>query len=346
MEDELKKQVVGQDEAVSRVSHVIRRSRAGIGDPSKPIGSFLFLGPTGVGKTELTKVLTKFMFNDEKALIRIDMSEYMERHAVSKLIGSPPGYVGHDESGQLTEAVRHRPYSVVLFDEVEKAHPDIFNILLQVLDDGRLTDSQGRTVNFTNTIIIMTSNLGSSGLTGEDEKNLESRNAKIMKSVQGFFKPEFINRIDEIVFFTRLKLENMIGIVEIQLKYLIKKLTDNKIDASVELSAKEYLAKRGFDELYGARPLKRVIQSEIENILLNQDEKINKEWDALRISINKSKNDYENSKNLSIGFEQKTNEVVKNLRDDLGNISKQNERNIEMIRKDLCKLVLHFLLKQ
>ena len=269
IEDKLRERVVGQEAAIRAVSNAIKRSRAGLSDPNKPMGSFLFLGPTGVGKTEVCKTLANFLFDDEKAILRLDMSEYMEKHSVSRLIGAPPGYVGYDEGGLLTEKVRRRPYQIVLFDEVEKAHPDIFNILLQVLDDGRLTDSQGRTVNFTNTIIIMTSNLGSSGLTGEDEKNLESRNAKIMKSVQGFFKPEFINRIDEIVFFTKLKLENMIGIVEIQLKYLIKKLADNKIDASVELSAKEYLAKRGFDELYGARPLKRVIQSEIENILAN-----------------------------------------------------------------------------
>lgn len=269
IEDKLKERVVGQDMAIRSISNAIKRSRAGLSDPNKPMGSFLFLGPTGVGKTELCKTLASFLFDDEKACLRLDMSEYMEKHTVSKLIGAPAGYVGYEEGGLLTERVRRRPYQIVLFDEVEKAHPDVFNLLLQVLDDGRLTDSSGRLVNFTNTIIIMTSNLGATHITSENGKNFERMKVEIMKAVQGFFKPEFINRIDEIVFFNRLLPENMIGIVEIQIKNLLKKLEANKIEASIDIKAKEYLANKGYDETYGARPLKRIIQSELENVLAN-----------------------------------------------------------------------------
>jgi ATP-dependent Clp protease ATP-binding subunit ClpB len=266
IEEKLRERVVGQDTAIKAVANAIKRSRTGLADPNKPTGSFLFLGPTGVGKTEICKTLASFLFDDEKAILRLDMSEYMEKHAVSKLIGSPPGYVGYEEGGILTESVRRRPYQIVLFDEVEKAHPDIFNLLLQVLDDGRLTDSHGRTVNFTNTIIIMTSNLGASHISSKDGNDAQ----KIMNAVQSFFKPEFINRIDEIVIFNRLRLENMLGITEIQLKRLEKRLEANKIEVNFDISAKEYLANKGFDEVFGARPLKRVIQSEVENFLANQ----------------------------------------------------------------------------
>lgn len=274
MEDELQKQVVGQTEAVSRVAHVIRRSRAGIGDPNKPIGSFLFLGPTGVGKTELTKVLTKFMFNDEKALIRIDMSEYMERHAVSKLIGSPPGYIGHDESGQLTEAVRHRPYSVVLFDEVEKAHPEVFNVLLQVLDDGRLTDSKGRVVNFKNTIIIMTSNIGSQFIQkmesigfsiNTQEQEYTQTKEKVHDALKEYFRPEFLNRIDEIVVFDILSHEAIKEIVSLRIQTIVARIQDKGISVSLSQEALSYLAKEGYNPHYGARPLNRLIQNKILN---------------------------------------------------------------------------------
>ncbi len=274
MEEELKKSVIGQDDAVTRVSHVIRRSRAGIGDPNKPIGSFLFLGPTGVGKTELTKVLTKFMFNDEKALIRIDMSEYMERHAVSKLIGSPPGYVGHDESGQLTEAVRHRPYSVVLFDEVEKAHPEVFNILLQVLDDGRLTDSKGRTVNFKNTIVIMTSNIGSQyiqkmesigfSVQSEAQEYVQTKE-KVHDALKDHFRPEFLNRIDEIVVFDILSHEAIKDIVSLRIKAVFERIQEKGVQIAITEHALSYLAKEGYNPHYGARPLNRLIQNKILN---------------------------------------------------------------------------------
>jgi ATP-dependent Clp protease ATP-binding subunit ClpB len=294
IEEKLKERVVGQDTAIKAVANAIKRSRTGLADPNKPTGSFLFLGPTGVGKTEVCKTLASFLFDDERAILRLDMSEYMEKHAVSKLIGSPPGYVGYEEGGILTESVRRRPYQIVLFDEVEKAHPDIFNLLLQVLDDGRLTDSQGRTVNFTNTIVIMTSNLGASHISSKEANDAQ----KIMTAVQNFFKPEFINRIDEIVIFNRLRLENMLGITEIQLKRLQKRLEANKIEVNFDISAKEYLANKGFDEIFGARPLKRVIQSEVENFLANQmiagkispNSKINitaKEGEGLKFALRK-----------------------------------------------------------
>ncbi|USN95061.1 MAG: AAA family ATPase [Candidatus Nomurabacteria bacterium] len=272
MEDELKKRVVGQDEAIEKIADVVRRSRAGISDPNKPIGSFIFLGPTGVGKTELTKTLAEFMFNDEKALIRVDMSEYMERHSVSKLVGSPPGYVGYDESGQFTEAVRHRPYSVVLFDEIEKAHPEVFNILLQVLDEGRLTDGKGRVVNFKNTIIIMTSNLGSQfidkmesmGFSNNSEKqDYKNMKDKVDGALKDFFRPEFLNRVDETIVFDILSKEVIREIVEIRLEKMTQRLKDKGIEVEISNSALEYLAKEGYDPHYGARPLNRIIQNKI-----------------------------------------------------------------------------------
>jgi ATP-dependent Clp protease ATP-binding subunit ClpB len=287
IENKLKERVVGQDEAIKSISNSIKRARAGLADPNKPSGSFLFLGSTGVGKTEVCKTLASYLFDDEKAILRIDMSEYMEKHSVSKLIGSPPGYVGYEEGGLLTESVRRRPYQIILLDEVEKAHPDVFNILLQVLDDGRLTDSLGRTVNFTNTIIIMTSNLGASAEILDNQKLKDH----IMKSVNTFFKPEFINRIDEIVIFNKLKPENMLDITEIQLNKLVLRLYEQKIYIQFKPAAKEYLAKKGFDEIFGARPLKRLIQTEVENELANLliEDKISAD-SKLEVDFNSSKN--------------------------------------------------------
>jgi ATP-dependent Clp protease ATP-binding subunit ClpB len=237
-------------------------------DPNRPIGSFLFLGPTGVGKTELTKALAAFLFDDDQALLRVDMSEYMEKHAVSRLIGAPPGYVGYDEGGSLTEAVRRRPYQVVLFDEVEKAHPDVFNVLLQVLDDGRLTDGQGRTVDFKNTLIVLTSNLGSELLAGQGEgEDVEAARPGVMDVVRRAFRPEFLNRLDEILLFRRLSRQHMTGIVEIQLRRLEALLADRKIVLDLDGAAKAWLAETGYDPVYGARPLKRVIQRELQNPL-------------------------------------------------------------------------------
>ena len=264
MEDQLRGRVVGQDEALEAVSDAVRRARAGLQDPSKPIGSFLFLGPTGVGKTELTKSLAEFLFADEAAITRMDMSEYMEKHSVSRLIGAPPGYVGYDEGGALTEAVRRRPYQVVLFDEIEKAHPDVFNVLLQVLDDGRLTDGQGRTVDFRNTLIIMTSNLGAEFLAGQEEgEDVEAVRPMVMNMVRGHFRPEFLNRIDEIILFKRLSRHNMGDIVRIQLQRVEKLLTDRRMALSLDAEALNWLADKGYDPVYGARPLKRVIQKEL-----------------------------------------------------------------------------------
>jgi ATP-dependent Clp protease ATP-binding subunit ClpB len=261
MEDELRKRVVGQDEALAAVSDAVRRARAGLKDPNRPIGSFLFLGPTGVGKTELNKALAEFLFDDETAITRLDMSEYMEKHAVSRMIGAPPGYVGYDEGGALTEAVRRRPYQVVLFDEVEKAHPDVFNILLQVLDDGRLTDGQGRVVDFRNTLIVMTSNLGSDVLVNmDDTASVESVRPLVLEVVRRHFRPEFLNRIDEMILFHRLDKAHMHDIVRIQLKGLEKLLADRQMTLSIDEAALNYLADRGFDPAYGARPLKRVVQ--------------------------------------------------------------------------------------
>ncbi|CAN5306040.1 ATP-dependent chaperone ClpB [soil metagenome] len=263
-DDALRGRVVGQDEALEAVSDAVRRARAGLHDPSKPIGSFLFLGPTGVGKTELTKSLAEFMFADEHAITRMDMSEYMEKHSVSRLIGAPPGYVGYDEGGALTEAVRRRPYQVVLFDEVEKAHPDVFNVLLQVLDDGRLTDGQGRTVDFRNTLIIMTSNLGSESLANqEDGADVEEVRPLVMNTVRGHFRPEFLNRIDEIILFKRLSRSNMGDIVRIQLQRVEKMLAERRMTVALDAAALQWLAHKGYDPVYGARPLKRVIQKDL-----------------------------------------------------------------------------------
>jgi ATP-dependent Clp protease ATP-binding subunit ClpB len=268
MEDKLRQRVIGQEEALKAVAHAVRRARAGLQDPNRPIGSFLFLGPTGVGKTELTKALASFLFDDDKAMVRIDMSEYMEKHAVSRLVGAPPGYVGYDEGGVLTEAVRRRPYQVILFDEVEKAHEDVFNILLQVLDDGRLTDGQGRTVDFTNTIIVLTSNLGSDVLAHQKEGEPTAMvQGEVMAVVRQHFRPEFLNRLDEIVLFRRLQRSDMAAIVDIQLAGLRKLLADRKIGLDLDRSAQDWLAAEGYDSTYGARPLKRVIQRSLQNPL-------------------------------------------------------------------------------
>ncbi len=268
MEQRLGERVIGQEEALAAVSNAVRRARAGLQDPSRPIGSFLFLGPTGVGKTELCKALAEFLFDDEGAMTRIDMSEYMEKHAVARLIGAPPGYVGYDEGGALTEAVRRRPYQVILFDEVEKAHGDVFNVLLQVLDDGRMTDGQGRTVDFTNTIIILTSNLGAEYLAalGEDEDSEAARDS-VMAMVQAHFRPEFLNRLDETLLFHRLAREHMGGIVDFQLRHLTALLADRQLTLSLDAPARDWLAKAGYDPVYGARPLKRVIQRQLQNPL-------------------------------------------------------------------------------
>ncbi len=268
MEDELRKRVVGQDEALEAVSNAVRRARAGLQDPHRPVGSFLFIGPTGVGKTELTKALAEFMFDDDTAVLRLDMSEFQEKHSVARLIGAPPGYVGYEEGGVLTEAVRRRPYQVILFDEVEKAHPDLFNTLLQVLDDGRLTDGQGRTVDFRNTIIIMTSNLGADALaTGEAGEISDAQREAVMGAVRAHFRPEFINRIDEIVFFKRLGRAEIDHVVDIQMDRLAKLLADRKIKVDLSKTARDWLADRGYDPVYGARPLKRVIQKELQDPL-------------------------------------------------------------------------------
>ncbi len=273
MEDILHKRLIGQDEAVETVSDAIRRARSGLKDPKRPIGTFLFLGPTGVGKTELAKSLAEFMFNDEDALIRIDMSEYMEKHNVARLVGAPPGYVGYEEGGQLTEAVRRKPYSVVLFDEIEKAHPDVFNIMLQIFDDGRLTDSKGRTVDFKNTLIIMTSNIGSDIILENTLNNMMSPSEfdetkeKVMNVLRSRFKPEFLNRIDETIFFKALTLQDLSKIVDIQMDYLRRLLKDQELELEVTDEAKEFLATRGYNPVYGARPLKRVIRQMVENPL-------------------------------------------------------------------------------
>ena len=265
MEERLSARVVGQDEAIRAVSNAVRRGRAGLSDPSKPIGSFLFLGPTGVGKTELARALAEFMFDDERAMIRIDMSEYMEKHTVARLIGAPPGYIGFEEGGQLTEAVRRRPYSVILLDEVEKAHPDVFNVLLQVLDDGRLTDGQGRTVDFRNTVVIMTSNLGSH-IYREDERPEKVR-PLIMQELRNTLRPEFLNRIDEVVIFLPLGREHIDRIVDIQLAHLRRRLATKRIELEVSDTAKALLAREGYDPTFGARPLKRTIQRLVQDPL-------------------------------------------------------------------------------
>ena len=283
MEDELHRRVIGQDEAVKAVSDAIRRSRAGLSDPSRPNGSFLFLGPTGVGKTELCKALAEFLFDSGDAMVRVDMSEFMEKHSVARLIGAPPGYVGYEEGGYLTEAVRRRPYSVLLLDEVEKAHPDVFNVLLQVLDDGRLTDGQGRTVDFRNTVIVMTSNLGSQtiqdvyeradrdGSGGEGEQVAYTHmKAAVMAAVQNHFRPEFINRLDDIVVFHPLGHEQIRRIADIQTRHLAKRLADRQMKLELTDAALTLLGNIGFDPVYGARPLKRAIQQQLENPLANR----------------------------------------------------------------------------
>ncbi|MEO5334695.1 MAG: ATP-dependent chaperone ClpB [Magnetococcus sp. YQC-5] len=267
MESRLAERVVGQTEALSAISRAVRRGRAGLGDPNRPMGSFLFLGPTGVGKTELTKVLAGFLFDDDRAMTRLDMSEYMEKHSVSRLIGAPPGYVGFEEGGQLTEAVRRRPYGVILLDEIEKAHPDVFNVLLQVMDDGRLTDSQGRVVNFKNSVIIMTSNIGSAFIADLNEKSHDIMKEQVMRAVREAFRPEFLNRLDEMILFHRLGLEHMEAVVEIQLKHLSKLLGTYQVTLNLTLEARRWLATHGFDLEYGARPLKRLIQRWVQDPL-------------------------------------------------------------------------------
>lgn len=271
LDEQLHKRVIGQDEAVEAVADAVIRARAGLKDPQRPIGSFIFLGPTGVGKTELARALAEFMFDDEGAMIRIDMSEYMEKHAVARLIGAPPGYVGYEEGGQLTEAVRRRPYSVVLFDEIEKAHDDVFNVLLQILDDGRLTDSQGRIVDFKNTIVIMTSNIGSAMILeyrgSTDSESYEGMKEAVLNELRMHFRPEFLNRVDEIVVFHSLTEEDLKYILDIQLARLRKRLAERHITLELTEEAATHLAREGYDPVYGARPLKRAIQKELETPL-------------------------------------------------------------------------------
>ena len=300
MEDEIAKRVIGQAEAVEAISTAVRRARAGLQDPNRPIGSFMFLGPTGVGKTELTKALAAFLFDDEHAMIRIDMSEYMEKHSVARLIGAPPGYVGYEEGGALTEAVRRRPYQVILFDEIEKAHTDVFNVLLQVLDDGRLTDGQGRTVDFRNTLIVMTSNLGGDILVNQAEgEDTDLVRAQVMDVVRASFRPEFLNRVDEIILFHRLKREQMAAIVDIQIARLRILLADRKIDIELDAAAREWLADKGYDPAYGARPLKRVIQKHLQDAIAElvlqgtvksgDSVKVGADADGLQVSVTAAK---------------------------------------------------------
>lgn len=312
MEQELSKRVIGQKEAIEAIARAIRRSRAGLSEEDRPIGSFLFLGPTGVGKTELARALAEFMFSDEKAMIRLDMSEYMEKHSVARLIGSPPGYVGYEEGGQLTEAVKHRPYSLILFDEIEKSHPEVFNILLQILDNGRLTDGKGRTVNFKNTIIIMTSNLGgeyvremaglgfrmTNGKKGEIEEKKENLKEKIMETLKEFFRPEFLNRIDEIIIFNPLTIEDIKKIIDIQVNRINQRLKDKKLSIVLTDSAKNYFAQKGYSPEYGARPLKRLLEKEILDVLadklikgeIREGEEILVDYSQSRLTLKSLKN--------------------------------------------------------
>jgi ATP-dependent Clp protease ATP-binding subunit ClpB len=267
MEERLHRRVIGQDEAVAAVSNAVRRARSGLQDPNRPIGSFIFMGPTGVGKTELAKALAEFIFDSEQAIVRIDMSEYMEKHSVARLIGAPPGYVGYEEGGYLTEAVRRRPYAVVLFDEIEKAHPEVFNVMLQILDDGRMTDGHGRTVDFKNTIVIMTSNVGSQWIQEIDASDRAEMEKRVTEALRASFKPEFLNRIDEIIIFQSLAAEDIVKIVDIQIDKLGQRLAHKNIELILSDGSKELIAKKGYDPVYGARPLKRVIQQYIENPL-------------------------------------------------------------------------------
>jgi ATP-dependent Clp protease ATP-binding subunit ClpB len=273
MEDRLRLRVIGQDQPLERVANAIRRSRAGLSDPKRPIGSFIFLGPTGVGKTELARALAEFLFDDERALLRIDMSEYMEKHSVARLIGAPPGYVGYEEGGQLTEQVRRRPYAVVLFDEIEKAHPDVFNVLLQVMDDGRLTDGKGRVVDFKNTILIMTSNIGSSYLQSDHvqtPEEFEKASERVLEALYGHFRPEFLNRVDDIIVFAPLGKEQLVKIIELRLEDVRRLLADRKISIELTDAAKEMLFTQGYDPNFGARPLKRAIQKLVQDPLALQ----------------------------------------------------------------------------
>ncbi len=290
MEEKLSRRVVGQEEALGLVSNSVRRARAGLSDPNQPIGSFIFLGPTGVGKTETARALAEFLFDDEQAMVRIDMSEFMERHSVARLIGAPPGYVGYEEGGYLTEAVRRRPYSVVLFDEIEKAHPEVFNALLQILDDGRLTDGQGRTVDFKNTVIIMTSNIGSQWITELREKDYQEIKRRVLEALRAEFRPEFLNRIDEVIIFHPLSLEHIKKIVQIQVEELKERHREKKIDLKLTEEAKELLAQQGFDPVYGARPLKRTIQRSIQDPLALRILKGEfSEGDTIKVGVNSEK---------------------------------------------------------
>src|SRR5881398_2491161 len=267
MEDRLRQRVIGQEHAIQVVSNAVRRARAGIADPNRPIGSFIFLGPTGVGKTELARALAEFLFDDERALIRLDMSEFMEKHSVARMIGAPPGYVGYDEGGYLTEAVRRRPYSVILFDEIEKAHPDVFNVLLQILDDGRLTDSQGRTVDFRNTVLIMTSNIGSQYILEMGTQNWEQVETKVLELLRQTFKPEFLNRVDDVIIFRPLSSEDIARIVDLQIQRVERLVAERKLSLEVTPAAKQLVVAEGYDPVYGARPLKRSIQRLLQNPL-------------------------------------------------------------------------------
>ncbi|NWF94160.1 MAG: ATP-dependent chaperone ClpB [Syntrophaceae bacterium] len=290
MEERLKQRVVGQDEAIIAVSNAVRRARAGLQDPNRPIGSFIFMGPTGVGKTELARALAEFLFDDEQAMVRIDMSEFMEKHSVARLIGAPPGYVGYEEGGFLTEAVRRRPYSIVLMDEIEKAHPEVFNILLQILDDGRLTDGHGRTVDFKNTVVIMTSNIGSEWIVDLGARDYEEMRRRVMEAVRAHFKPEFLNRIDDLIIFRGLGIEEIKAIVEIQVKKLQQRLSERRLRLELTDKEKEWLAKEGFDPAYGARPLKRVIQKEIQdNLAVKLLEGRFREGDTIKVDVDSKK---------------------------------------------------------